>query len=107
MMAVDDNLILMRVVNRYNGEEGKCVEGEVIRVRPERARQLIANGNAAPIVRQVGPGETKPAGPFEKKPVGGSDGPTEPASSSAAVQVSRTLTLPKRLGGKFRKTGGA
>lgn len=101
----DQQLVKMRVLNRYIGEEGARNEGDKVFVTPERARQLIANGNAAPIVRNVGPTETKPVGPLEKKQPGGTDGPAEPASSLPAVQVSPAPIATKRPVGRPRKVG--
>ena len=103
----DGELVKMRVLNHYIGEEGSRWEGDKIFVKPERARQLIANGNAAPIVRQTGPTETKPVEPLEKKELRGTDGPTEPASLLPAVLVSQLPTAMKRPVGRPRKDGGA
>lgn len=100
--------IKMRVLNRYRGEEceqfkgGAVPEGAVIHVRPERARVLIALGNAAPI---VGPSETKPAD-VAKNTQGGTGGPAVPPASSPAVPASTRKTAKRSPDASETMAGG-
>jgi len=94
-----EQLIKMRVLNRYRGAEGDqfpggdggVPEGAVITVTQERSRQLIANGNAAPI---VGGSEKKPAGPSENQAGNGEDATDGSAAPSASLQAGQASTAP-------------
>jgi len=108
-----EQLIKMRVLFRYRGSEsdqfpggdGGVPEGAIITVTQERARQLIANGNAAPI---VGGAEKKPAGPSENQ---SGNGPAATAgaaalpSSSQAAPASPEKTAKKPAAAKRAKAG--
>jgi hypothetical protein len=108
-----EQMIKMRVLNRYRGSEsdqfpggdGGVPEGAVIVVTQERARQLIANGNAAPI---VGGGEKKPAGPQENS-LGNGPGATvgvaAPSASSQAAPASPAKTAKKPAAAKKATAG--
>ncbi len=108
-----DQLIKMRVLNRYRGAEsaqfpqgdGGVPEGAVITVTQERARQLIAIGNAAPI---VGGGEKKPAGPSENQAgnvPAATAGEAAQSSSSQAAPASAKKTAKKPVAAKRAKAG--
>jgi hypothetical protein len=96
---MSEQLIKMRVLNRYRGAEseqfpagdGGVPEGAVITVSQERARQLIANGNAAPIVGGAG---KKPAGPQENQAGNGPDATDGSAAPSASLQAGQASTAP-------------
>lgn len=108
-----EQLIKMRVLNRYRGSEsdqfpggdGGVPEGAVITVTQERARELIANGNAAPI---VGGNEKKPASPSENQSgnvLAATDGVAARSSSSQAAQASPVKTAKKPAAAKRAKAG--
>jgi hypothetical protein len=103
--------VKMRVLNRYRGAEGDqfeggaVPEGAIITVTAERSRQLIANGNAAPI---TGGAEKKPAGPSENQAGNGpdaTDGEAAPSASSQAAPASPKPTAPKPAAAKRGKAG--
>ena len=102
LKVIRDKCILM---------EGGLVRGDVLWVKPDRARHLIENGICAYVGERMpaeqpetGPTEAKPAGPSEvkKKPSGSltpgrstalasssAPGPAKPSFASAAVLVHR------------------
>ena len=108
-----EQLIKMRVLNRYRGAEssqfpqgdGGVPEGAIITVTQERARALIANGNAAPI---FGGAEKKPVGPSETglgNAPAATDGGAVPLSSSQAAQALPVKTAKKPAAAKRAKAG--
>lgn len=99
-----DQLIKMRVTNRYRGVEGGMVaveEGTIVHVSAKRAQELIAANNAVPI---TGPSQTA-----EQKAAAGKEGATAGvaarSSSSPAVPASRKPIATKQPAAK-KKTGG-
>jgi hypothetical protein len=108
--SMQQELVKMRVLAYYRGAEEKSFggrgvpEGAKILVTPQRARELIAMNFAAPI---LGPAETKPTGPAEKKAHSGTDGSAAPLSSSPAAQASLIPTVPKSPGANAAPAGAS